>query len=296
MDTTGCPVPCSVVDSDVAEPTSHVLLENCRSLGRPRTQSVWGRITLEHVADNGGTLSLEQMALYDVHAHWVRDVSDVYINHLSAWTIPCGHPRDWISSPCRKPGPSRAELKAKKLAAMFVSNCASQRYKYIVELDRWIRELSGGAREIASYGKCLHNAEEGEDGKGAELHKFKFLLSFEDSVRPDYFTEKQYQGILANVLPVTWAAPHAEDFVPGGAGSYLNALDFSTPRDLAAKMLALDGDDEAYLEYFAWRDRTELSPAFAAQAGYDATKSGADSFACRTCQHYLRRFCRREDV
>ncbi|KAH9252210.1 hypothetical protein BASA81_009802 [Batrachochytrium salamandrivorans] len=309
MDTTGCPVPCSVVDSDVAEPTSHVFLENCRSFrGRPKTQSVWGRITLEYFGDGGGTLSLQQMARYDIHAHWIRDVSDVYINYIFTWTIPCGHPKDWINSPCRKPGPSRAELKTKKFVAMFVSNCVSQRYEYIVELDKWIRELSGGTREITSYGKCLHNADAGgrqlgyadaekrQIDKVVELQKFKFLLSFENSIRPDYFTEKQYQGILANVLPVTWAAPHAEDFVPGGAGSYLNALDFSTPKDLAIKMLELDGDDEAYLEYFAWRNRTELSPAFVAQDRYDATKSGADSFACRTCQHYLRRFCHREDV
>ncbi|KAH9249548.1 hypothetical protein BASA81_012721 [Batrachochytrium salamandrivorans] len=265
MDTTGCPVACNVVDSSVPEPTSHVFLENCRTFGRPKTQSIWGRITLDY---------------------------------FFAWNIPCGHPKDWINSPCRIPGPSKAELKTKKFVAMFVSNCVSQRYEYIMELNKWIKELSGGTREITSYGKCNNNAEtaEGEEGKVAELKKFKFLLSFENSIRPDYFTEKQYQGILANMLSVTWAAPHAEDFVPGGADSYLNALDFSTPKDLAIRMLELDRDDDAYLKYFAWRDRTELSPAFVAQDRYDATKTGVDSFACRTCQLYLRRFCHREDV
>ncbi|KAH9249546.1 hypothetical protein BASA81_012719 [Batrachochytrium salamandrivorans] len=298
MNTNGCPVPCQVVDSNDVEPTSHVFLENCRTFGRPKTQSIWGRITLEYFGDGGGTLSLEQMSLYDIHVNWVRDVSDVYVNYILTWTIPCGHPKDWINSPCRKPGPSKVELQSKKLVAMFVSNCVSQRYEYIMELNKWIKELSGGTREITSYGKCNNNAEtvEGEDGKVAELQKFKFLLSFENSIRPDYFTEKQYQGILANVLSVTWAAPHAEDFVPGGAGSYLNALDFSAPKDLAIKMLELDKDDDAYLKYFAWKDRTELSPAFVAQDRYDISNSGADSFACRTCQHYLRRFCHRKDV
>ncbi|KAH9249547.1 hypothetical protein BASA81_012720 [Batrachochytrium salamandrivorans] len=298
MNTTGCPVACSVVDSDVAESTSHVFLENCHTLGRPKTQSIWGRITLEYFSDDGGTLSPEQMSLYDIHVNWVRDMSDVYINYVLAWNLFCGHPSNWINSPCRKPGPSKEVLKTKKLAAMFVSNCASYRFEYIMELNKWIKELSGGVHEIASYGKCNNNAQtgEGQEGKLAALQKFKFLLSFENSIRPDYFTEKQHQGNLANVLSVTWAAPHAEDFVPGGEGSYLNALDFSTPKDLAIKMLELDKDDDAYLKYFAWRDRTELSPVFVAQAKYDPAQSGVNSFACRTCLHYLRRFCHREDV
>ncbi|KAH9249549.1 hypothetical protein BASA81_012722 [Batrachochytrium salamandrivorans] len=298
MNTTGCPVPCQVLDSGFPRSTSHVFLENCFSRYFRPGNSIWGRITLEYFTDHGGTLSLQQMKRFDIHAHWIRDVSDVYVNYMFTWTIPCGRPKNWINSPCRKPGPSKEVLKTKKLVAMFVSNCVSQRYEYIMELNKWIKELSGGVHEIASYGKCHHNADagEGQEGKLAALQKFKFLLSFENSIRPDYFTEKQYQGILANVLSVTWAAPHAEDFVPGGEGSYLNALDFSTPKDLAIKMLELDKDDDAYLKYFAWRDRTELSPAFVAQDRYDITNSGADSFACRTCQHYLRRFCHRKDV
>lgn len=292
--TSGCPVPCqAVVFQNTALPSSHVFLEQCYVHGRPKnTKSVYGVIGLEYWPDNA--LTVDYMKSRDITLNWSRRFADVYVNYMYTWIKACGQPRDYHSSPCRIPAPTKPELQAKQLAVMFISKCSEERTLHALELQRWIRELSNGTRQLVSLGGCSPTPGE-KSGRGVDkvqaLKRFKFHLAYENSMRVDYFTEKQIQSALANTVAVTWAAPHVEDFAPGGAGSFLNALEYATPRELAERMLWLDAHDDEYLQLFAWRSKATLSPTFVSQARYDLLATGAESFVCRTCQHYLSRYC-----
>ncbi|KAG8570263.1 hypothetical protein GDO81_011175 [Engystomops pustulosus] len=93
------------------------------------------------------------------------------------------------------------------------------------------------------------------------ISQYKFYLAFENSVYPDYITEKLWNNALGS-----WAVPvvlgtsreNYERFVPGEAFIHVN--DFSSPKELAAYLLELDKNDVKYRKYFGWRSRYKVVP------------------------------------
>ncbi len=220
---------------------------------------------------------------------------------------------------CMAPVPTKAELASKRLAAVFVSNCgAADRLRFMRELFSHLAEAS---RPIDSWGRCLRtpglpseqslvnpwlllhsnstnsNSNNNKGGRGVDatrgmrklavLAGYKFVLAFENSIRHDYVTEKALHPILSGALPVTWGAPEVADFMPGGPGSFINALNFANPRALAEHLLLLDADDALYLQHFDWR-RKGGGPTqkFVALQRHNFVNLGADSWPCRLCQAY----------
>ena len=126
----------------------------------------------------------------------------------------------------------------------------SQRYRYLHELLRRVR--------VDSYGKLASNRRvEGPDlgrvTKLAVIGRYKFCLGFENSISPDYVTEKFFDPLLAGTLPVYRGAPNVADFAPGPK-SYIDVNDFSGPAELADYLNFLAGNEAAYGEYFHWKD------------------------------------------
>jgi len=155
---------------------------------------------------------------------------------------------------------------------------------------------------VWNYGSCLHTPLDVQEpdtvpnkyeSKVNVLATAKFALVFENSIRPDYATEKLFQAVVAGALPVVWGAPEAALFLPGGSASYVNALEFATPQALADYLVWLDGNHTRYLEYFAWRAKLpKVSNAdFLALQHFDFEANGADSFICKTCQQFLKLHC-----
>jgi alpha-1,3-fucosyltransferase 10 len=135
----------------------------------------------------------------------------------------------------------------------------SSRIEYLWELMNCM--------EIHSYGRLLNNRsleipDRGQETKLEVIRSYKFCLGFENSVCPDYVTEKFFEPFLAGTVPVYRGAPNVEDFAPG-PHSFINADDFAGPRELAEYLTYLDHDDAAYEAYFAWREQG-LSPQFKA--------------------------------
>ncbi|QPC94965.1 alpha-1,3-fucosyltransferase [Mesorhizobium sp. INR15] len=124
----------------------------------------------------------------------------------------------------------------------------SGREEFATELARHIG--------IDSYGSFMRNRSiEGPD-LGAEtkidtIGRYKFCLGLENSVAPDYVTEKMFQPLSAGTIPVYLGAQNVDEFVP--PNSYINAADFSGPADLAAYLHYLAATPQAYEAYFAWR-------------------------------------------
>ncbi|MXQ83902.1 hypothetical protein E5288_WYG002432 [Bos mutus] len=88
-----------------------------------------------------------------------------------------------------------------------------------------------------------------------QLSQYKFYLAFENSLHPDYITEKLWKNALQ-----AWAVPvvlgpsrvNYEQFLPPKA--FIHVEDFQSPKDLAQYLLALDKDYASYLNYFRWRE------------------------------------------
>ena len=110
---------------------------------------------------------------------------------------------------------------------------------------------------IDSYGRFLRNrrlpaADAGQHTMLQIIADYHFCLAFENSIAPDYVTEKIYDCLLAGVVPIYLGAPNIADFVP--AGSYISANAYGGPRGLASYLNHLAESPGEYANYFAWRN------------------------------------------
>ncbi len=136
-------------------------------------------------------------------------------------------------------------------AAWFVSNChsRSRREKVVEVLQRHM--------EVDIYGKCgkfkCSKKTVGVEKCFANMaKKYKFYLSFENSLCEDYATEKFFYILFYNVIPLTLGGGPYDKMAP--PHSYINVLDFNSVRHLANHLKELHEDDAKYAEYFWWKD------------------------------------------
>ncbi|CAH8552873.1 unnamed protein product [Schistosoma turkestanicum] len=149
--------------------------------------------------------------------------------------------------------PSRNYATGKsKMAAWFVSNCkaTSPRQIYVKELSRYI--------EVDVYGACgTMNCSKNSEAECFALLKsqYKFYLSFENSLCPDYITEKFFINALSNnAVPVVMGASIEEYKRVAPSHSFIHVDQFQSPAELAKYLKYLDRNETAYNEYFSWRD------------------------------------------
>ncbi|XP_068213478.1 alpha-(1,3)-fucosyltransferase C-like [Palaemon carinicauda] len=140
-------------------------------------------------------------------------------------------------------------LGKKNLSAWFVSNCNSHsgRERLVKTLKKWI--------PIDVYGNCgpYKCARGGGRNNCYEMleRNYKFYMSFENSLCKDYVTEKVFNVLRYNVVPVVYGLANYSAQLP--PKSYINAFDFPTAKSLASYLIYLDGNDTAYNEYFSWK-------------------------------------------
>jgi hypothetical protein len=126
---------------------------------------------------------------------------------------------------------------------------ASGRVQYAAELMKRVK--------VDSYGAVLQNRrwpipDAGPAAKRELIARYKFTLAFENSIAPDYVTEKLYDPLIAGSVPVYLGAPNVRDFAPA-EGCFINAADFDGPAALAAHLNWLDENDAAYAAHLAWK-------------------------------------------
>ncbi|XP_001607468.1 alpha-(1,3)-fucosyltransferase C [Nasonia vitripennis] len=142
----------------------------------------------------------------------------------------------------------------RKLAVWYRSNCEtrSRRESYVEELERYV--------PVAKYGQC---SEEPGCPKNQDCFKsdvepnYFFYLSFENSLCKDYVTEKFFNALKYNVVPVVYGGANYSRFAP--PKSYIDALDFETPKDLAEYLVRLSRNETEYKSYFDWKRLYGLS-------------------------------------
>jgi hypothetical protein len=121
--------------------------------------------------------------------------------------------------------------------------------EYALELAKYI--------PVNIFGSCLDqqcNVRYGMNSLDnctlAVSQEYKFYLSFENSFCEDYVTEKFFRRMNESLVIVMGQADYAKVAPPH---SYLNVMDYASPKELAEYLWELDRDDTMYLSYFWWK-------------------------------------------
>ncbi|OXA63890.1 Alpha-(1,3)-fucosyltransferase C [Folsomia candida] len=183
------------------------------------------------------------------HGTYVKVVGDIqaYPNYMS----------DWIGSHKVSPEKNYAEGK-RRLISWFASSrgCKSQsrREKYVKELQSYIPVDIFGACGPFKCGtqKTMRNPYKVEHDDCYLLVSvaYKFVLAAENSVCEDYVTEKLYNHLKLNVVPVVYGGADYNKYAP--PNSFIDASKFS-PKELGEYLLLLDKNDTLYNQYFEWK-------------------------------------------
>ncbi|XP_003703821.2 alpha-(1,3)-fucosyltransferase C [Megachile rotundata] len=129
----------------------------------------------------------------------------------------------------------------------FVSNCEAKsgRQEYVRELSRHI--------PVDVYGNCGNMYCPRSTDCFAEIAEpgYFFYLSLENSLCEDYVTEKLFNALRYNVVPIVYGGANYSQFAP--PRSYINVFDFDTPKDLAEYLKKLMRNPFEYGRYFEWK-------------------------------------------
>ena len=133
------------------------------------------------------------------------------------------------------------------------------------------------------WDKSLQNLSKdgGRHGTDLNVDKYYFYLAFENALCKDYVTEKFFDALSNNVVPVVFGGAKYSAFAP--KKSFININDFPTIEKAAEYLNHLIQHPDDYLEYFKWKADYEV---------VDLTKENEDrispNFPCVLCS-YLHR-------
>ncbi|KAB7494954.1 Alpha-(1,3)-fucosyltransferase 5 [Armadillidium nasatum] len=82
--------------------------------------------------------------------------------------------------------------------------------------------------------------------------KYKFYLSYENSLCTDYITEKFFRALNYYIVPVVLGSGNYDFVAP--PHSFIDVRDFRSELELAKYLLYLDKNHTAYMEYFRWKE------------------------------------------
>ena len=146
-----------------------------------------------------------------------------------------------------------------KLVAWGVSNCGKLRDEFVTKLLKYIK--------VDIFGACANkfNQQESCPRRSPEcnkkLQRYKFYLSFENSLCTDYITEKYWETPLSNnIVPVVMGGASYENEQVAIPGSFINVADFESVEALAKYLTYLNSNDTAYNEYFMWKRKFKPAP------------------------------------
>lgn len=138
-----------------------------------------------------------------------------------------------------------------EFAAIIVSNCggSSGRLAYINEMRKYVKvDIYGNCGQA-----CPKTFSDGTPGDCKEIiaKKYKFFLSFENSICDEYITEKFFIALKFNIIPVVLGGGNYENYIP--KSGFINVLDYSSPKELSNYLKYLDSNQTAYNSYFKWK-------------------------------------------
>ncbi|XP_063601704.1 alpha-(1,3)-fucosyltransferase C-like [Penaeus indicus] len=147
-------------------------------------------------------------------------------------------------------GPAwRSFVERPRLVAWMSSHCAtvSKREEYVLELAKFI--------PVDKYGSCGQRCDRRSPRKplcwvDILSRNYSFYLAMENNVCDDYVTEKLYNPLMYNLVPVVWGGSNYAKLLP--PNSYIDARKYH-PQELAQLLQQLKADPVAYGKYHVWR-------------------------------------------
>ena len=90
------------------------------------------------------------------------------------------------------------------------------------------------------------------------LKSYKFFLAFENGICRDYITEKYWKYLDLGLVPVVLGGANYSDPRLAIPGSFIDASDFKSVKDLAWYLDYLNKNDTAYNKYFEWKQKYKI--------------------------------------
>lgn len=148
-----------------------------------------------------------------------------------------------------------------KSVAWLVSNCwtSSQRERLVSKLSQYI--------DVDIYGACGDRTCSLADKNYCYSfleRNYKFYLAFENSLCKDYVTEKLFNILQYNLIPVVYGMSNYSSFMP--PNSYVDVQNFTSVKQLADFLHLVAGDERIHNSYFDWK-RDFYSESFPAVDG-----------------------------
>ncbi|OXA54272.1 Alpha-(1,3)-fucosyltransferase C, partial [Folsomia candida] len=145
-----------------------------------------------------------------------------------------------------------------KFAVWVTSHCItnSRREKLVRELARYIPIDIVGACGTWMRNYCIRKGTDYDTCFTKFAANYKFYLSFENSLCQDYVTEKFYNAVKHDIVPVVYSGGDMKSLAP--RGSYIDVRDFNGSRHLAEYLIELDKKEEEYEKYFEFKRNHEI--------------------------------------
>ncbi|CAN8006880.1 unnamed protein product, partial [Ixodes hexagonus] len=86
--------------------------------------------------------------------------------------------------------------------------------------------------------------------------EYFFILVFENSICRDYASEKLFRALDYAMIPVVFGGANYSEMAP--PGSYIDALNFRTPGDLAEYLKQVTKNATLYASYFEWKTQFKV--------------------------------------
>ncbi|EFC49958.1 predicted protein [Naegleria gruberi] len=176
------------------------------------------------------------------------DITSCFMKNCTVWINYLYQPIDLDSPKFASKNPTHSSICA------FISNCIAGGQLPLRRL-LLLRKL-GQYVPVRQYGKCFNNAQEGPGGKAFELeNNCKFYFAMENSLVPDYITEKFFEGMKAlekgaKILMIYKGAPNIHSFnFP--KSMYINIDDYESVDELGKYLKFLNDNPVEFEKRFA---------------------------------------------
>ncbi|XP_065649779.1 alpha-(1,3)-fucosyltransferase fut-6 isoform X2 [Hydra vulgaris] len=158
-----------------------------------------------------------------------------------------------------------------KMVAWFVSNCNGKERSKLVQKLRLYGidfEVSGICSKY--YSKTFKSSCQKRPCYN-DLKYFKFYFSAENRLCEDYITEKYWETLNNDVIPIVLGGSNYSDPRLAIPGSFIDAMSFDSPKALANHILSVSTNQSKYNAYFEWKNSWKLD---------------TNSYYCSLCQKF----------
>lgn len=185
-----------------------------------------------------------------------------YLNGQVNWTISYRHDADIVALPklVNRTMPYRIKknytLNKDKPIVWFVSHCSTPGKR-----EDFVKHLHDSI-PIDIYGTCGHLkcTPKMSDKCYHLMSRYYFYLSFENSICDDYVTEKFFNILDYDIIPIVFGGANYSRHLP--YSGYIDALSFQSPRHLSEYLAHLIKHPEEYNKFFEWKKDYQFSEEY----------------------------------